>query len=89
MLHTHVASKIKIWMILMMLMLMKCNAIMEAEHLRCYSSYWLGWPPSQGHHHGSHPVVARTIHMSCQTIFGRWFIVPAITAQWCRLVFAA
>jgi hypothetical protein len=45
MLHTHVASKIKIRMRWMMLMLMKCNAIKEAKHLRCY--IWV--PQSKPH----------------------------------------
>jgi hypothetical protein len=48
-----------------------------------------GWPPGQGLHHGSHPVVGRIVHASYWTVSGRWALYLAITAMRCCLVHAA
>jgi hypothetical protein len=50
---------------------------------------WLGWPLSQGHHRGSHPVVGGVVLLSRRAVFGRWVTVLAVTTRWCCLVFVA
>jgi hypothetical protein len=34
-----------------------------------HGPYWLGWPLSQGHRHGSHPVVGGIVHVSSGRIW--------------------
>jgi hypothetical protein len=49
----------------------------------------LGGLLSQGHHHGSHPVVGGIVHMSRWALFGWWVSILAIITWRCCLVYAA